>query len=94
MQPQRYRVGDAVTVVDTPVNCAFNWVKGMSEYVGRTAVVVDARLAHEGRDWRYEIDIDGRYYAWCENCFQETYIANDLPEFEVASVDAMLSLFS
>ena len=93
MPSQRYHVGDRVTVVDSPIECPFTWVKGMNQYMGRETTIANARLCHDGRDWRYEIEADHRYYAWCENCFKETHKIVELPEFEPASVDSMLSLF-
>lgn len=63
----------------------------MSQYRGEKAVITDAILAHEGRDWRYEIDIDHGVWGWCDNCFEPNLIS--LPEFDASAVDLAI-LFS
>ena len=88
---QKFFVGDIVKVKTGNVACAFNWIPGMDEYKGIHTRIVNARLAHGGRDWRYEIEADDRTHGWCENCFESEVL--ELPSFEPESTDAIIDLF-
>ena len=89
---QRYFVGDMVVIKTGDVSCAFNWIPHMNQYKGMRTRIVSTRLAHSGRDWRYEIEADDGRFGWCENCFET--VIHELPEFEAESVDVMLNLLN
>ena len=95
MPPEsRYKVGDHVTVVENPVECRFKWIETMDKMCGQRTVITNVSWSTYKNAWSYNIAEDVYRHMWCENCFQETYCLQDLPDFEAASTEMISSLFS
>lgn len=85
-----FEVGDMVRIVSEPyTDCPFEWLDVMDEYTGMLATIVSKRWGFSFETYAYEIDIDGRRYNWCKNCFLSPH--DD--EFEAASIEEIRGLY-
>ena len=64
----KFRVGDIVRVVDSPVDCAFMWDPEMNRFCGRETEIVRIVWEETIDDWAIFLDVDSARFVWDENC--------------------------
>ena len=87
MTEQKFHVGDIVRVVDSPVDCAFDWVSERNEFCGREAEIVRIDWNYKRCAWKVFLDVDNGRFMWDENCIA---LIEDEVNIDPISSDALL----
>lgn len=82
----KFHVGDIVRIVDSPVDCVFTWVSGMTRFCGREAEIINVRWVDTKSSWAIYLNIS-EHFMWDENCIIQ--VENEV-DIDPISSDALL----
>ena len=89
-----YNIGDEVMIVGKGSVNPFGWNEEMDDQIGRVAKILRKHFDRGRHEWKYHISGPAGSWSWAGENFAPVDVLMDLPEFQVESVDAMMSMLS